>query len=117
MSTSDNMSATVVPPQAPALPASKDAGAIASLPGKRRYRSRRKREKGAGKSLASPSAVKILRQLRPGATLIQIAKGTGLDLATVSRTFNRKRRPTWDTMTRIASYLGVTLDQLQKAIS
>lgn len=41
-----------------------------------------------------------------------VSRGTGIDLAHISRIFNRKSRPSIGYARRIASYLGITTDEL-----
>lgn len=44
-------------------------------------------------------------------TLSDIARGTGVSLAHVSRVFGAKRRPSVDCASRISAYLGISMDE------
>lgn len=41
-----------------------------------------------------------------------VSRGTGIDLAHISRIFNRKSRPSIGYARKISSYLGITTDEL-----
>ena len=48
-------------------------------------------------------------------TLMDVHRGTGLSRAMITRVFSCKRRPSLDAASRIAGFLGVSIDKLYAA--
>ncbi|MBZ5629367.1 MAG: helix-turn-helix transcriptional regulator [Acidobacteriia bacterium] len=46
----------------------------------------------------------------------EIARGTGYTLSAISRIFGGKRAPTMRTATKLASFFGITLDELMSVL-
>lgn len=67
--------------------------------------------------LRPPRTNRRLKRLKPGATLGDVARGTGLNVEHVSRIFNGKRMPRLKTAARIAAHLEITIDQLYRSLT
>lgn len=58
----------------------------------------------------------LLELKRPTASLTDMAKQTGIPLETLSRFFNRRRKPSFQQAKKISDYLKVSLDDLSDAL-
>lgn len=46
----------------------------------------------------------------------QLSRATGIDMAHISRIFNRKSKPSLELALRIAGHLGITVEELCRAL-
>lgn len=60
---------------------------------------------------------KHLQKFRPGVSLADIARATGINVAYLSRVFNRKQKPSVRVLGQIADYLHVGLDDMRKVLA
>lgn len=59
----------------------------------------------------------LITRLRPGLTLGQLARLTGINKSTLSRLFNKRRRLNIDYATKIARALNCSIDRVVKTVN
>lgn len=59
---------------------------------------------------------KLLKREGERITHYDVARNTGIHVTHINRIFNGKRRPSLQTASKISTYLGCTLEELQAAL-